>query len=85
MIKDNQKYFNRIQVLLDAAIVIFSYILAWFIKFRILDAEGGALSMGQYFRVLYVVVPGYLILYSMLFKTNRVSSGDPPTGLTARF
>ena len=73
MIKDNQKYFNRIQVLLDAAIVIFSYILAWFIKFRILDAEGGALSMGQYFRVLYVVVPGYLILYSMfhLYTSKR--------------
>ena len=36
MIKDNQKYFNRLQVLLDAVIVVVSYILAWFIKFRIL-------------------------------------------------
>lgn len=73
MIKDNQKYFNRLQVLLDAAIVVISYILAWFIKFRILDAEGGALSMGQYFRVLYVAVPGYLILYSMfhLYTSKR--------------
>ena len=73
MIKDNQKYFNRLQVLLDAVIVVVSYILAWFIKFRILDAEGGALSMGQYFRVLYVVVPGYLILYTMfhLYTSKR--------------
>ena len=73
MIKDNQKYFNRLQVLLDAVIVVVAYILAWFIKFRILDAEGGALSMGQYFRVLYVVVPGYLILYSMfhLYTSKR--------------
>ena len=62
MIKDNQKYFNRLQVFLDAAIVIISYILAWFIKFRVLDSEGGALSMGQYFRTLYLIVPGYLLL-----------------------
>ena len=73
MIKDNQKYFNRLQVLLDAAIVAISYILAWFIKFRILDSTGGALSMGQYFRMLYLVVPGYLILYSMfhLYTSKR--------------
>lgn len=73
MIKDNQKYFNRLQVLLDAAIVAITYILAWFIKFRILDSEGGALSMGQYFRMLYVVVPGYVILYSMfhLYTSKR--------------
>ena len=73
MIKDNQKYFNRLQVLLDAAIVVISYILAWFIKFRIFDAQGGALSRGEYFRVLYIVVPGYLILYSMfhLYTSKR--------------
>ncbi len=73
MIKDNQKYFNRLQVLLDAAIVVISYILAWFIKFRVLDAVGGALSMGEYFRMLYLVVPGYLILYSMfhLYTSKR--------------
>lgn len=73
MIKDNQKYFNRLQVFLDAAIVIFSYILAWFIKFRVLDSEGGALSMGQYFRTLYLLVPGYLLLYSMfhLYTSKR--------------
>lgn len=73
MIKDNQKYFNRLQVLLDAAIVVISYILAWFIKFRVLDAVGGALSMGEYFRMLYLIVPGYLILYYMfhLYTSKR--------------
>ena len=73
MIKDNQKYFNRLQVLLDAAIVVISYILAWIIKFRIFDSVGGALSMGQYFKMLYLVVPGYLVLYSMfhLYTSKR--------------
>ena len=73
MIKDNQKYFNRLQVFLDAAIVIISYILAWFIKFRVLNSEGGALSMSQYFRMIYLIVPGYLLLYSMfhLYTSKR--------------
>lgn len=73
MIKDNQKYFNRLQVLLDGAIVIISYIMAWFLKFRVLDTTGGALSMRQYFTMLYFIVPGYLILYSMfhLYTSKR--------------
>ena len=34
MIKDNQKYFNRLHVVLDALIVVLTYMLAWFLKFR---------------------------------------------------
>lgn len=76
MIKDNQKWFNRLQVLLDAAIVAISYILAWFLKFRIFTDENsavGTLSMRQYFSMLYFIVPGYLILYYMfhLYTSKR--------------
>ena len=99
MIKDNQKYFNRIQVLLDAVIVVFSYVLAWYLKFRVLADEIGvsvvtevfdavqgkfqlyvdvntaigALSMRQYFNMLYFIVPGYVILYYMfhLYTSKR--------------
>ena len=34
MIKDNQKYFNRMHVVLDALVIIISYLLAWTLKFR---------------------------------------------------
>ena len=76
MIKDNQKWFNRLQVLLDAEIVAISYILAWFLKFRIFTDENsavGTLSMRQYFSMLYFIVPGYLILYYMfhLYTSKR--------------
>lgn len=76
MIKDNQKYFNRLQVLLDALMTIIAYVLAWFLKFRVLqdaDSPVGALSMGQYFRMLYLVVPGYLLLYYIfhLYTSKR--------------
>ena len=66
MIKDNQKVFNRLHVLMDIMITVFSYALAYFIKFYIIDAaspEVGVLPIGDYFRVLLFLVPAYVILY----------------------
>ncbi len=67
MIKDNQKYFNRLHVVLDAVIVAASYTLAWYLKFAspfsATDPSVGALDVHTYFEMLYVIVPGYLILY----------------------
>lgn len=66
MIKDNQKYFNRLLVLLDAIITAGSYLLAWYlwIGSHILRVPVGVLSREIYFSALIVVIPGYLILYS---------------------
>ena len=67
MIKDNQKYFNRLHVVLDAVVVAASYMLAWYLKFASpfsdIDASVGVLSMRTYFQMLYVIVPGYIVLY----------------------
>ena len=67
MIKDNQKYFNRLQFVLDAVVVAASYMLAWYLKFASpfsnSDPSVGALSMGTYFEMLIVIVPGCLMLY----------------------
>ena len=67
MIKDNQKYFNRLHLLADAVIVALSYMFAWYIKFCTIFADtepgAGALDMGTYFSFLYFVVPEYIILY----------------------
>ncbi len=65
MIKDNQKYFNRLHVLLDAMAVAGSYLLAWYLKFEGPFAEegAGALPQGFYFGILYFLVPAYIILY----------------------
>lgn len=67
MIKDNQKYFNRMHVLLDAIIVAGAYILSWFLKFEgpFANESAGAYTMEFYFAALYFVVPGYIILYYM--------------------
>ncbi len=67
MIKDNQKYFNRLHLLIDAVIVACSYMLAWYLKFESVFAtkkQGvGVLGMETYFYALYFIVPGYVILY----------------------
>ena len=65
MIKDNQKYFNGLHVLLDALAIAGSYILAWYLKFEgpFVTEGAGALPMGFYLAALYFLVPGYLILY----------------------
>lgn len=68
MIKDNQKYFNRLLVLLDAVVVAVAYYIAWFIwlsgMVKVIDPEMGVLAKELYFSALFAIVPGYLLLYS---------------------
>ena len=67
MIKDNQVVFNRLLILLDAVIVALSYVLAWYLKFNLpilIDEGAGALPFSTYMSALYLLVPGYILLYS---------------------
>lgn len=79
MIKDNQKIFNRLHVLLDAVVTAVSYTLMWYIKFESPFAnknEGvGNLGIEVYFSALYIIVPGYLLLYYLfeLYTPKRTS------------
>lgn len=76
MIKDNQKYFNRMHVLIDAVVIAVSYWLAWVLKFRsgLFDNEGGMLPFEWYMFGLIFIIPGYLILYYAfnLYTSKRV-------------
>ena len=75
MIKDNQKYFNRLHILIDAAVIAASYWFAWFLKFEtgIFEAVR-SLSFQYYMTALLLIVPMYLILYSAfnLYTPKRV-------------
>lgn len=79
MIKDNQKVFNRINVILDTVYIAISYFLAWYIKFesglKPRNENIGVLSIEIYFRALYWIVPGYLLLYYWfgLYTPRRTS------------
>lgn len=67
MIKDNQKYFNRLLVVLDAIVVAVSYLLAWYIRLGSgiwpINPLAGVISWQIYFSALGIIVPGYLVLY----------------------
>ncbi len=69
MIRDNQKVFNGLQVVVDGIITAATYGLAYFIKFYIMepDPQMGVLPARDYFMMLLAIVPLYLVLY---YKCN---------------
>ncbi|MBQ9765671.1 MAG: undecaprenyl-phosphate glucose phosphotransferase [Lachnospiraceae bacterium] len=76
MIKSNQQTFNRIHVLVDAVIIVVSYLLAYYIRIGssiFPDVEQG-LSFETYLLALVLVVPGYLALYDAfrLYTSKRM-------------
>ncbi len=73
MIKDNQKMLNRVHVLMDACIIIIAYLIAYYLRFfsplthlRFFTAEVGTFyPLPVYARFLIIIVPLYLIIYSL--------------------
>lgn len=74
MIKDNQQHFNRLHVVIDACVVVVSYVLAWWLKVVMVDAGVGVLPVRTYMGVLIFIVPGYILLYYAfnLYTPKRV-------------
>ena len=78
MIKDNQTRLNRLHVLLDALVLAAAYVFSWFITLKSglfgADLEAGILPTWFYMRVLVVIIPVYLLLYTIfhLFTPKRV-------------
>ncbi len=80
MIKDNQTRLNRLHVLLDALVIAAAYVFSWFLTLKSglfgVDIEAGILPTWFYMRVLVVIIPVYLLLYTIfhLFTPKRVQS-----------
>jgi len=75
LIRDNQKYFNRLQVVLDGLVIVVSYLIAWYIMVRSVDTpDVGVLPPEFYMMVLLIVVPFLLLLYYAcnLYTPKRV-------------
>ncbi len=79
MIKDNQKYFNRLQILIDAIVIIAAYALSWYLRLESglwpEEQNTGVLTASIYFSLLYLIVPLYLLVYYMgkLYTPKRVT------------
>jgi len=75
MINENQALLNRMHVVLDAIIIIVTYMLAWVLHFQTgFVGDAHFLSFQEYIRVLLFIVPSYLILYAIfnLYSPKRV-------------
>lgn len=76
MIRDNQHILNRIHFFIDAGVIIISYVLAWYLRFKsgIFDMDPWYLSLQVYMTALVFIVPGYLLLYYafQLYTPKRV-------------
>ena len=84
MIKNNQKMFNRIHVILDACVIVLSFLLTYHIRFNILThfyffrigLHEFFYPLRFYAKNLIVLVPLYLFVYyfSRLYTPKRMKS-----------
>lgn len=76
MIKDNQKRINRLHVLIDACVIVASYVLVWYVAIwsGLFYSKDEVLPPQIYLGALVVIVPVYLILYGIfhLFTPKRI-------------
>ena len=65
MIKQHQSQFNKLQVVLDAVVIVAAYLLSWYLRLYsgLFESEGEFLGPEVYLAALILIVPGYLILY----------------------
>lgn len=78
MIKENQQYFNRIFILIDASFLLISIRIAWYIRFKssLIFQVKGWYPFDIYFKPALLMIPIYLILYALfdLYSTNRIKA-----------
>ena len=76
MIKENQKFLNQIQVVLDGIVILIAYAMAWYLRFRsgIFELDIWYLPLHDYMKWLVLIVPGFLLLYYIfkLYVPKRV-------------
>lgn len=78
MIKQNQGYLNKVLVIVDALTLLISIKIAWYIRFNlnIISKAEGNYPLDRYFIPLALMIPIYIILYSLfkLYTPHRFKS-----------
>ena len=75
MIKDNERFFYRIHVVIDAFVIALSYLFACFLQLGFFTQKDiGRLTTEEYLLPLFFVVPGLLLLYYAfnLYTSKRI-------------
>ena len=65
MIIDNEKHFSRAHIVIDVLVTGFSYLLAWWMRFRgpFADSAITTKTFSDFMFLLVFIIPGYLLLY----------------------
>ena len=76
MIRENQKYFNGLQVIFDILTVYISFTLAYYIRFYVLKDGISSFTFKESLVLISFIIPIYVILYSWfdLYTSRRVKS-----------
>ncbi len=83
MIKDNQKTFNRIHIIIDGCLLALSYVVSYYLRFYSplrgfikSDPFARFYSLPEYSKILIFLIPGYLIIYYLcnLYAPKRLQS-----------
>lgn len=76
MIKQNQKLINNAMVIVDALVIIISFLFTWYVRIEsgIIEVDGGYRSFRDYLIPVLIMVPVYLLIYNVrrLYNTQRV-------------
>ncbi|WP_286316836.1 Gfo/Idh/MocA family oxidoreductase, partial [Romboutsia ilealis] len=75
MIRENQKFLNNIQIIVDMVIIVVSFLFAYYIRFYILDGHI-SMSFKEFFIPILISIPMYLLLYTIfdLYTAKRTKS-----------
>lgn len=75
MIRENQKYLNKLQVIMDMAIIVISFLLAYYLRFYILDGNISMMFNHSFIPIL-ISLPMYFILYNLfeLYSPQRTKT-----------
>ena len=79
VIEENQKYYSRFLAVVDALILIGSFMLSWYIRYRsgLFESSVEAVPLRIYQRTLVMIVPAMIVIYSAcnLYSSNHRFKG----------
>ena len=77
MLKDNEKNFSRLHMIIDAIVLVLSYFLAWLIRFvgPMAATAVRTRSFQQYMLMLVFIVPVYLVVSGFHIVYSHADAG----------
>ena len=71
---EHRRYYNYLMTFMDAVILVISYMIAWYLRFKtpIFRQDAWVLPRYIYMRELLIIVPGFLVFYYLFHVYSQV-------------